>query len=299
MGNRTHKAAWSAPLGVLMSVGVSAVFGFFVILGFLFSIQDFDRTVNSSYGQPILQILVDIFGESQAVVLMSLIMLCVYFCGLFSMTSNSRMIFAFARDNAIPHWFAHVDRRFRSPIRTIWLAATCSFCLALPSLGSSVAFAAVTSIATIGLYISYIIPIAITAIWPRNLRKGPFNLGIFSRPVAIIATLWVGFITIVFCLPAVNRKFITTSRVFIILIIIVTAVTQSTVNYTAAAVGIIALWVVISWFAFARKTFTGPVRQIEAAQLGVDLNDPEQCKESKLAYSSQDVPILLDANTDS
>ena len=192
-----------------MSVGVSAVFGFFVILGFLFSIQDFDRTVGSSYGQPILQILVDIFGESGAVALMILIMLCVYFCGLFSMTSNSRMIFAFARDNAIPHWFAHVDHRFKSPIRTVWLAAICSFCLALPSLGSTVAFAAVTSIATIGLYISYIIPIAITAVWPHNFRKGPFNLGVFSRPVAFIATLWVGFITIVFCLPAVNRKFMT------------------------------------------------------------------------------------------
>ncbi len=37
----------------------------------------------------------------------------------------------------------------------VWLACTLSFILGLPSLGSAVAFAAATSIATIGLYISY------------------------------------------------------------------------------------------------------------------------------------------------
>lgn len=40
-------------------------------------------------------------------------------------------------------------------MRTVWLACTLSFILGLPSLGSTVAFAAATSIATIGLYISY------------------------------------------------------------------------------------------------------------------------------------------------
>ena len=91
------------------------------------------------------------------------------------------MMYAFSRDGAIPgSKFLHrVDRRWRSPIRTgssshryfarrignaedilfsfvlVWLACTLSFILGLPSLGSSVAFSAATSIATIGLYISY------------------------------------------------------------------------------------------------------------------------------------------------
>jgi hypothetical protein len=37
----------------------------------------------------------------------------------------------------------------------VWLACALSFILGLPSLGSSVAFSAATSIATIGLYTSY------------------------------------------------------------------------------------------------------------------------------------------------
>jgi len=90
-------------------------------------------------------------------------------------------MYAFARDGGIPghKFFNYVSPTWKSPIRTgsiafsyllhcvllttlafvvwlpVWLACTLSFILGLPSLGSSVAFAAATSIATIGLYISY------------------------------------------------------------------------------------------------------------------------------------------------
>jgi amino acid transporter len=101
LSEETRNASWSAPIGVISSVGFSSLFGFFVILSFLFSIQDFDNTVASKVGQPVLQIFIDIFGEDGAVVLMCLVMICVWHCGLFSMTSNSRMMFAFARDGGI------------------------------------------------------------------------------------------------------------------------------------------------------------------------------------------------------
>ena len=70
-------------------------------MAFLFSIQDFDATITSSYGQPVLQIFVDVAGENGAVAMFTLILVCVWHCGLFSMTSNSRMMFAFARDGGI------------------------------------------------------------------------------------------------------------------------------------------------------------------------------------------------------
>jgi amino acid transporter len=101
LSEETKKASWSAPIGVISSVGFSALFGFFVLMAFLFSIQDFERTVSSDYGQPVLQIFVDIAGENGAIAMFTLIMVCVWHCGLFSMTSNSRMMFAFARDGGI------------------------------------------------------------------------------------------------------------------------------------------------------------------------------------------------------
>ncbi|KAI9794405.1 MAG: hypothetical protein M1816_005474 [Peltula sp. TS41687] len=248
LSEETRNASWSAPIGVLMSIGCSAVFGFFLILSYLFSIQDFGRTLDSPYAQPVLQILLDVFGQPAAVVLFTLVIVCVWHCGLFSMTSNSRMMFSFARDGGIPRFFAQVDRRFRSPVRAVWLACLLSFLLACPSLGSDVAFTAATSIATIGLYISYGLPVLIGMLNPAGFDHGPFNLRAFSRPVALVACLWIAFITIVFCLPQQNP------------------VNSQTLNYTPVAVGIIAIWCLASWLVWARKWFTGPRRQVEVAE---------------------------------
>ena len=274
VAEETHNAAWSAALGIITSVCASSIFGFFLLLALLFSIQDFTGTIDSPIGQPVTQILVDIFGTDGAIVLMVLIMSCVWHAGLFSMTSNSRMMFAFSRDGALPKFFHKVDARFQSPIRTskhyavvnlqetltyivlyetnrcvemiVWLAATLSFLLAVPSLGSSVAFAAATSIATIGLYISYGLPMLITIISTGGYKKGPFQLGILSRPVGIVAVLWIGFISVIFCLPTANP------------------VTSQTLNYTPVAVGIIAVGSFGSWFLWAKKWFKGPIKQVEA-----------------------------------
>ncbi|MCJ1376883.1 hypothetical protein MMC20_008128 [Loxospora ochrophaea] len=278
LSEETRNAAWSAPLGVMTSIGVSAVFGFFLLCALLFSIQDFPNTVSSAVGQPVTQILVDVFGTDGAIALMTLIMVCVWHCGLFSMTSNSRMMFAFSRDGALPHFFNQVDARFQSPIRTVWLAATLSFCLALPSLGSSVAFAAATSIATIGLYISYGIPILIAVIYPGGYTKGPFHLGIASRGIGLVAVLWIGFITIIFCLPTENP------------------VTSQTLNYTPVAVGIIALYAFGSWFLWARKWFTGPIRQIEAEQAGVDIAHPGAYEEAEEVGAVDKIDATVNAH---
>ena len=262
-----------------MSIGVSSIFGFFLILSLLFSIQDFDATVSSEIGQPVTQILFDIFGVNGAIVLMTLIMLCVWHCGLFSMTSNSRMMFAFSRDGALPRFFHQVDARFQSPIRTgrleferfsnlgreerkltigatVWLAAFLSFLLALPSLGSTVAFSAATSIATIGLYLSYGIPILIALINPDGYTKGPFSLGIMSRPVGFVAVAWILFITVIFCLPTANP------------------VNDQTLNYTVVAVGIITIFAIGGWLLSARKWFTGPIRQIEVRHGDTVMTEP-------------------------
>ncbi|KAL2127099.1 hypothetical protein VTI74DRAFT_11327 [Chaetomium olivicolor] len=264
LSEETKRASWSAPIGVVSSVGFSAVFGFFVLMALLFSIQDFEGVLESRYGQPVLQILVDVSGEDGALGLFSLIMVCVWHCGLFSMTSNSRMMFAFARDGGIHPFFHKVDHRFRSPTRAVWLAATLSFILALPSLGSSVAFAAATSIATIGLYLSYGLPILIglTCHQSFTAMKGPFNLRALSRPIATAACLWIGFITVVFCLPATNP------------------VTSETFNYTAVAVGIVTIFAVGSWVVWAHRWFTGPSAEVaEAMRLGVDITEPGALEE--------------------
>ena len=70
MTEETHNAAMSGSLGIIMAISVSAVLGWFLILGLLFSIQDLDGTVNSATGQPVAQIFLDTVGEKGAIVLM-------------------------------------------------------------------------------------------------------------------------------------------------------------------------------------------------------------------------------------
>lgn len=214
--------------------------GFFVIVGFLLSIQDFDTVRMSPL--PVLRILTDACGKVGGLVLMVIIMLCVWHCGLFSLTSNSRMMFAFARDGGIPHRLHIIDKHLKCPVRTVIFGACCSFLLGLPVLGSQVAFAGTTSIATIGLYISYGIPIAMTLVYPNNFKRGPFNLGVASKWIAIVACLWISFITVVFCLPTV------------------TPVTTQNLNYTPVAVVTVTAFAFGSWFLWAHRWFTGRCR---------------------------------------
>jgi len=223
MTEETRNAAMSGSIGIVMGIGISAILGWYLLLGLLFSIQDLEGTIASPTGQPVTQIFLDTVGEDGAIVLMVIIIGAMYFCGTFSVTSNSRMMYAFARDGGIPGhtFFNKVSKQWRSPIRTVWLACTLSFILGLPSLGSSVAFAAATSIATIGLYISYGIPILLRIMNRQDFEKGPFHLGVFSIPVAVTAVAWIAFITIVFILPQINP------------------VNSQTLNYAVVAVGIV------------------------------------------------------------
>ncbi|KAF8584528.1 amino acid transporter [Ramaria rubella] len=257
MTEETHNAAMSGSLGIVISIGVSAILGWFLIIGLLFSIQDYARTVSSQTGQPVTQILLDTVGEKGAIALMVVIVVCMFFAGTFSITSNSRMMYAFSRDGALPgsKFFQKVDTRRKTPIRTVWLAVTLSFILGLPSLGSTVAFAAATSIATIGLYISYGIPIALRVLYHHNFTKGPFHLGPFSLTVAVTAVLWISLISIVFILPQVNP------------------VDAQTLNYAVVAVGIVMTYSLGLWFFSARWWFTGPVQQIQAEELGINISD--------------------------
>ncbi|EPQ53103.1 APC amino acid permease [Gloeophyllum trabeum ATCC 11539] len=256
MTEETHNAAMSGSIGIIMAIGVSAVLGWFLILGLLFSIQDLDATLASPTGEPVTQIFLDTVGEKGAIVLMVIVIGCMYFCGTFSVTSNSRMMYAFSRDGAISRFFHKVDPKRKSPIRTVWLACTLSFILGLPSLGSSVAFSAATSIATIGLYISYAIPIALRVIYRKQFVRGPFHLGRFSYPVACTAVAWIAFISIVFILPQENP------------------VNSETLNYAIVAVGIVSAYSFGFWIISARKWFTGPVKQIAAEEMGISVMEP-------------------------
>lgn len=88
----THTVLSSPPPTTTDTATPSSAFGFFLLLSYLFSIQDLDLTIASPYGNPVLQIFADVFGEAGATGGFAFIIICVWLAGLFSITSNSRMV---------------------------------------------------------------------------------------------------------------------------------------------------------------------------------------------------------------
>ena len=70
MTEETRNAAMSGSIGIVMGIGISAILGWYLLLGLLFSVQDLERTIASPTGQPVTQIFLDTVGEDGAIVLM-------------------------------------------------------------------------------------------------------------------------------------------------------------------------------------------------------------------------------------
>jgi amino acid permease (GABA permease) len=243
MTEETRDASRAGPRGIVMSIVVSVGAGWVLLIGLTFAIQSYDNALAApDTGVPPAQIFIDAVGETGGKLLLLIAIGAQLFCGMASVTANSRMIFAFSRDGALPGsaFWHRINGRTRTPTNAIWLAAGGAFLLGLPYLWNVTAYAAVTSIAVIGLYIAYVLPTFLRLRQGEDFEPGPWHLGRWSRPIGIIAVAWVAFITVLFMLPQVSP------------------VTAETFNYTPIAVLVVLGFAGIWWLLSARTWFTGP-----------------------------------------
>jgi amino acid permease (GABA permease) len=245
VAEETHDAATAAPRGIVMSVVVSVVAGFFLLFAITWSIQDYDGERTTALGLPPAQIFIDAAGHDLGEFLLFICVVAQFFCGMASVTANSRMTYAFSRDGALPgsRIWKKVNPRTGTPTNSIWLCVTISTILVAPSLWNSTAFAAATSIAVIGLYIAYVGPVLLRRL-NSGFVPGPWNLGRWSAPIGWVAIVWVAVICVLFVLPTAGP------------------VTALNFNYTILAVAVVVGGATIWWFAGARKWFTGPRQNV-------------------------------------
>ncbi len=260
MTEETHDAARSAPRGIVMSIIVSLIAGWVLLLGVTFAIQNY--AAESTAVVPPAQIFIDAIGTTGAKLLLLIVIGAQFFCGMSSVTANSRMIYAFSRDGALPGsaFWHRVNKRSRTPTNSIWFAAVGAFILGLPYLWNPEAYFAVTSIAVIGLYIAYILPVILRLRQGDRFVRGPWHLGRWSMTVGVIATIWVAFITILFMLPPASPINMATNF-----------------NYAPVAVAVVLLFAGGWWFTSARNWFKGPRVQgspEELAAIERELSDP-------------------------
>jgi amino acid permease (GABA permease) len=251
MTEETLDAARSGPRGIVMSIIVSLIAGWILLIGVTFAIQHYEPERTSATGVPPAQIFVDAAGSTLGKLLLLIAIGAQLFCGMSSVTANSRMIYAFSRDGALPgsRIWHQVNKRTRTPTNAIWLAAAGALVLGLPYLWNYTAYAAVTSIAVIGLYIAYVLPTFLRLRQGDNFQRGPWHLGRWSKPIGIIAVTWVVIITILFMLPQASP------------------ISWATFNYAVFAVAIVLGFAGIYWVVSARHWFTGPRVQGSAEEL--------------------------------
>lgn len=239
VSEETEGAEISAPRGILMSVVVSAIAGYLLIIGLLVAMPDLSETLGAT--NAVLYILDTRLGSTVGTLMFLIAIVAQFFCGTASITSNSRMIFAFARDDGMPgskYWYKLSSRRV--PLNALLLSITCSFILALPALFSTVVYSAVTSIAVIGLYIAYVSPTFLRNIHRERFQCGPWNLGRWSPIIGWAAVGWTIFVGILFMLPVSYP------------------ISLNTFNYTGVVLAVVWALLIPWYFLSVRHWFKGP-----------------------------------------
>ncbi|MFL5737749.1 MAG: amino acid permease [Actinomycetota bacterium] len=254
MTEETHDADISGPKGIYRSVVVSVIFGWILLLGVWHAVQGqagYGRALAfqpaTSYVAAPAQIFFDAVGKGTTIFMLLIVVGAQFFCGMSSVTANSRMIYAFSRDGALPgsKFWHKINKRTRTPTNSIWFAAVGAWLLVAPAywLGSTVAYFAVTSVAVIGLYIAYVIPTFLRLRAGDAFVPGRWNLGRWSKTVGWIAVVWVVFICIMLMMP----QFAPAGGKLI-----------DFLNFAPIAVVVVIGFAGIYWLASARKWFTGP-----------------------------------------
>jgi len=201
----THDAARVVPKGILSAVGWSALFGFLLISTFVLVMPDISAGVKQGLG--FFDSILHILPAPLRVILGIGIFAVNYLCALSGLTSTSRMGYAFARDGGLPvsKHLKKVHPEHKTPVLAIWISAI----LAVAATLYGDAFLILSTACAVMFYVSYIMPIAagLFAEGKTWNKKGPFSLGRFSKPIALLAVLGGMILVVVGSVPPNQKVF--------------------------------------------------------------------------------------------
>ncbi|KAF2817414.1 amino acid transporter [Mytilinidion resinicola] len=267
MSEETAKAAQTIPRIIVTTVLINASLAWLSLLLFLFAIKDINLAISTPTGYAILEIFRQLTNSTTSATLMMCAMLTISIAAMFgTLASVSRLTWAFARDEGLPfsNYFKYVDPKYQIPTRAVSLVSVVIILLSLINIGSSVALNAVLSLSTIGLYISYIIPIACllslrlrvatskaepshAGVDEDKIVFGPWTLGQWDPLINLYAicyaTLLVPFMALPSTLP----------------------LTKETMNYAGPVFLLVIVFAGIDCAFRDRKHFHGPSREVQRA----------------------------------
>jgi amino acid transporter len=244
VAEETVMARKNSAWGVFLSVAVSAVVGYLMLLILTWAIPEGDvaKTTNDAY--PVLYIVYNNLSTFFSNVIAIIIGGAMWLCGLASITSMGRMWYAFARDDGMPgsSLIKQVSPKYRTPVNSIIITSVLAVLLCV----YAAAYFVVTSISTITLYLAYMFPVYLN--W-RNKRRGkgefttkdtaPWNLGAWGPLINVICIVWCVFLAVIFSLPP-----------------------NELVLWTMVGLAVVMF---VYWQGYAKRRFQGPTKGDESA----------------------------------
>jgi amino acid transporter len=227
----THDAQVNVPKGMWTSVFYSWTFGLVMVAAMILAMPSLDEGAAQGFGAFNYMWNSLTMPHWLAVVLAVGFVFVNYVCALAGLTSTSRMMYAFSRDGGLPFSksLSQISTTYRTPTYAIWVAIVLAYISTL----YADAFLILATGCAVFLYISYMIPV-IAGFFAEGKswkEKGPFNLGSWSKPNAIIAAIGVALLTTTGFFPPNQRVFYLTVAMVVILPIL--------------------------WFAFEKNRFEG------------------------------------------
>jgi amino acid transporter len=266
LSEETLDAERAAPRGLWTAIAYSAVGGWALLLAITFAATHVGA-INAGGGGAV-PIIETALSTGLAKLVLDISTVGQLFCGMGCVAAASRMVFAFSRDGAVPgHTLWRKLNRHKTPTWAVLFVVALSLIITIPALfgnkaGLPVAFFAVTSITTIGLYIAYILPVFLRWRMGDKFEPGVWNLGKHYKWINAIAIIWVVLCVIIFILPtspaAVPWK---------------SGFSWDDFNYAPLVTIALAIGVWIGWIAGAKNTFKGPVRTVDDPSIGTP-SDP-------------------------
>ncbi|KAJ7145402.1 amino acid/polyamine transporter I [Mycena crocata] len=268
VSEEARNASVAVPWAIISASVLSGVLGWAINVSLVFCMgTDVEAILSSPIGQPMATILFNSFGKKGTLVVWSFLIIVQFMIGTTILTASSRENFAFARDGGLPFSSViyRINRYSGTPVNSVWVSATIAGLMGLLAFAGPVAIGALFTLSVVAQYISDSIPIAARFLGENDFRPGPFSLGRFSLPVAIVAVTWMLFMSIVLLFPSVPQ------------------VTATDINYSVVVVGgFLILSITYYYFpGYGGKTwFKGPIRNLE-----YELPEEGSVKEEKGAES--------------
>lgn len=206
VAEETVMARLNSAWGVFLSVAVSAVVGYAMLLVLTLHVPDIAATVDPANAPAALYVAYANLPPVAAHLVAIVIAGAMWLCGLSSITSMSRMWFAFARDGGMPGytWIRRVHPRLGTPVWSIVVTSVLAVLLTV----YAALYSVVVALSTSALYVAYAIPILLNL---RNRLTGrgentasvgvPWSLGRWGAAINAVSLAWVAVITVLFSIP--------------------------------------------------------------------------------------------------